>query len=220
MPRQFGVRITHKGVCWKEDIQMYTDNDISKMSIEEVVDRIIHLNKGMYKFWSEPVGWSPTNAAELLSKSRLDWQLSLTLNLKNWINKVYVEDDYANLILAWVNIGSLVEGTIKLALSVYYNNYLNDTDIVISRGQIQGSDTLMLDKLRTFCKGKLWHESSKLDSWILHIQQRRNVIHAYKDRELGNFSEFYNDLKEYLEFLRLINGKLPYPDGIFEPREC
>lgn len=198
---------------------MYRDNDISKMSIEEVVERIIRLNKGMYTFWREPIGWAPTNAAELLSKSRLDWQLSLTLHLENWIDKVYIDDDYASLILAWVNIGSLVEGTIKLALSVYYNDYLNDTDKVTFRGEIQEPDSLMLDKLRTYCKGKLWHESSKWDSWILHIQQRRNAIHAYKDRELGNFIEFNNDLREYLEFLRFINGKLPYPDEIFEPRE-
>ena len=198
---------------------MYVNNDISNISIDEVVERIINLSKGMYEFWSESDGWSPPNAAGILSKSRLDYQLSLTLHLNNWLNKEYEKEDYASLILAWVNLGSLVGGTLQLALSVYFNDYLNATDIVIYKGQIQEPDTLMLDRLRTFCKGKLWDESSTWDSWILHIQQRRNAIHAYKDRELGSFEEFFDDLKKYLEFIRLINGRLPYPDYIVEPRE-
>lgn len=198
---------------------MFINNDINKMNIKEVVERIIHLNTGIYEFWGKPSGWASIEAAALLDKSRLDWQLSLTLYLKNWLNKVYDEKDYASLILAWVNIGSLVEGTIKLALSVYYKDYLNDANRVFSRGQFQDPDALMLDKLRTFSKGKLWHENSKWDSWILHIQQKRNAIHAYKDRELGTFSDFFDALKEYLKFIRHINGRLPYPDGIYEPRE-
>src|SRR5689334_20598189 len=100
---------------------MFANYDISKMSNEEVVNRIIQLNKGMYEFWNTAKGWAPIEAAELLSKSRLDWQISLTEYLNNWLNKEHDETDYASLILAWANIGSLVEGTIKLALSVFYN---------------------------------------------------------------------------------------------------
>lgn len=199
---------------------MPANNFVNNMNINEVIERIINLSEGMYNFWSEADGWAPPNAANILNNSRLDYQLSLTLYLKNWINKAYDREDYASLILAWVNLGCLVEGMMQLALSVYFNDYQNDADAVIKGGLIQEPDKLMLDKLRTFCKGKLWDDSSKWDSWILHIQQRRNAIHAYKDRELGSFEEFFDDLRNYLEFIRLINGRLPYPDSVFEPREC
>jgi len=194
-------------------------NSVDKLSISEVVERIIKLNEGLCGFWASAQGWAPIKAAELLSRSRIDWQVSLTYYLRNWITCKYEVDDYASLILAWTNLGSLVEGTIKLALSVFYNDYMNDEDKVINRGKIQDPDGLMLNRLRSFCKGKLWKESSDWDAWILHIQQRRNAIHAFKDREIGSFDEFYQDLKMYLKFLRYINGRLPYPDTIFEPSE-
>jgi len=53
----------------------------------------------------------------------------------------------------------------------------------------------------------------------MRIQQRRNAIHAYKDREIGNHDEFLLDVKTYLKFLRYINERLPYPDDIYIPRE-
>lgn len=200
-------------------LQSSSINELNQLSIIEVIERIIKLNESICGFWLSAQGWAPIEAAELLSRSRLDWQVSLTYYLRNWITFKYEANDYASLILAWVNLGSLVEGTIKLALSVFYNDYMNDKDKVIIRKKVQNPDELALDKLRPFCNGRLWKESSDWDTWILHIQQRRNAIHAYKDRELGSFDEFYQDLKIYLKFLRYINGRLPYPDTILEPCE-
>ncbi|GAB6179937.1 hypothetical protein JCM14036_12560 [Desulfotomaculum defluvii] len=194
-------------------------NDVNEISNSEVVERIIKLNEGLCDFWVSAQGWAPIEAAELLSRSRLDWQVSLTYYLRNWIMCKYKDSDYASLILAWVNLGSIVEGTVRLALSVFYNDYMTDEGKVIIKGKIQDPDELRFDRLRSFCNGKLWEKSSNWDTWILHIQQRRNAIHAYKDRELGSFDEFYQDLRMYLMFLRHINGRLPYPDTIFEPRE-
>lgn len=189
------------------------------MELPEVVERIITLTKGMCQFWSKADGWAPFDAADILNRSRLDWHDSLTEYLKNWIIKDYDESDFGSLILAWVNIGSVVEGTLKLSLSVFYEDYLNDNDKITYNGIVQDPDGLKFDKLRIFCNGKLWDESSTWNGWVLHIQQKRNVIHAFKDREIGTFSEFKNDLKEYLKFLRMINDRLPYPDDVFAPRE-
>lgn len=199
--------------------KFFNSNDISNMALTEVIDRIITLTKGICQFWSKAGGWAPPDAADILNRSRLDWHNSLTEYLENWIIKDYNESDHGSLILAWVNLGSVVEGTLKLSLSVFYEDYLNDDDRIIYRGIAQDPDGLKFDKLRIFCNGKLWDESSTWNEWILHIQQRRNVIHAFKDREIGNFAEFHNALKMYLKFLRMINGILPYPDEIFAPRE-
>ncbi|WP_156918451.1 hypothetical protein [Bradyrhizobium sp. Cp5.3] len=51
------------------------------LSLDEVVQRIIKLNDGLQKFWSKSHGWAPVEAAGLLSKSRLDWQVSLSETL-------------------------------------------------------------------------------------------------------------------------------------------
>ncbi len=194
-------------------------NEIDRISIDEIVERIIKLNEGLYNFWISVQGWAPVEAADLLSRSRLDWQISLTYYLRKWIAHKYKANDYASLIFAWTNLGSLVEGTIKLALTVFYNDYIKDHNKEANQRKIPKPGELTLDKLRTFCKGRLWQETSDWDAWILHIQQRRNAIHAYENRELGNFNEFRQDLRMYLKFLRYINGRLPYPDTIIEPRE-
>jgi len=56
-------------------------------------------------------------------------------------------------------------------------------------------------------------DKNRWDQWVLHIQQRRNAIHAYKDREIGTFDEFWEDLRQYLEFLNELEGRVPYPNG-------
>ncbi|MCT2537258.1 hypothetical protein NC661_14625 [Aquibacillus koreensis] len=57
------------------------DNPISKinqLTYLEVVDKIIELNKDVKDFWSEALGCAPIEASNLLSKSRLDWLVSLS----------------------------------------------------------------------------------------------------------------------------------------------
>ena len=52
--------------------------------------------------------------------------------------------------------------------------------------------------------------------WIIYIdlvQARRNAIHAFKDRQLGDPSEFTECVNKYMELLTEIDGQLPYPDG-------
>src|SRR5579859_1182306 len=93
-------------------------------SIKEVVQRIVNLNKGLADFWGNANGWAPTDSANLLSRSRLDWQVSLSESLGHWTGRKKISD--GDLILAWANLGSLVEGTMKLFLSVYYEDYKKD----------------------------------------------------------------------------------------------
>lgn len=186
-------------------------------TLEELIKTIVDFNNEIYAFWEEnSLGWAPTLVSNLLSKSRLDWQKSLTNKLNYW-NKTFLDIEYAELIFAWVNLGCLVEGTIKLALSVFKEDYLKSSDKIIRGKKISSPDEIELDRLRIFSNGKLWDKSSKWNDWILHIQQRRNAIHAFKDRDLGSFSEFYEDLAKYLEFLIMINVLLPYPDVTLYP---
>ena len=86
-----------------------------------------------------------------------------------------------------------------------------------------------LEKLRIFfaknvfpkSAKEFWKKQGEVDwlDWILKIQQRRNAIHAFKNRGIGNFEEFHSDLKNYLIFLRKINNGLPYPSEVYKPAE-
>lgn len=206
-------------------VKKIAPKSIDAMAIAEVVDRIETLNQGIAKFWSKSDGWAPVAAAGLLGKSRLDWQASLAGSLRLWMREPPNALTPAELILAWANLGSLVEGTIKTLLSVWYKTYKADIDNLKKANAYDNAkqvahapDGLGLEKLRNYCKTKelLGAEG---DALVELVQQRRNAIHAFKDRPIGDGVEFQKAVRSYLALLRAINGRLPYPDEMYEPRE-
>lgn len=185
---------------------MYMDN----------VEKIISGNEQLAAFWSNSHGWAPSSAAELMSKSRLDWQASLSHSLRKWSS--IKDNDSGELILAWANLGVLVEGSMKLFLSVFFEDYSNDEGKYLdfkTKDQVD-PDILAFEKLKQFFRAKEL-VNKKWFNFIDRVQQRRNAIHAFKDRPIGTVDEFYEDVENYLGFLRDINSRLPYPDEIMGP---
>lgn len=188
-------------------------------SISEIVDEIVVRNEKIRAFWRASHGWAPRDAADLLEKSRLDWQVSLSHCLRLWLDDTGGEDTEGRLILAWANLGSLVEGTMKFFLSVFYDDYSNDPVTSKREGKKKAVDPdgLTLEALRQFYKKQsiMCGESSAWDAWLSHIQQRRNAIHAYKDRGIGTFDEYFADVRKYWDLLDELEGRVPYPDHIY-----
>jgi hypothetical protein len=204
-------------------------------STEETVNRIITLTEGLTQFWSSPQGLAPIESAELLTKSRLDWQASLARQLKLFLLPENMKEEGA-LILAWAALGSLTEGTMKLFLSVFNQHYLAEKDkhdlkaIRDRTGKFIEADSLTLENIKVFFAARIyrqwvrdhWKAIGEMDwiDWITKIQQRRNAIHAFKDRDIGTFDEFHGELGNYLNFMRKLTDAFPYPDDeIFKPRE-
>jgi len=199
---------------------MIAVKDISSIDIDKVIEHIASLNRGLKEFWSSAKGWAPIEAAQLLTTSRLDWQVSLSHSLRLWFSPSPDNEKDALLILAWTNLGSLVEGTLKLFLSVWYESYKTSAASLTRRnGKRIDPDELQLEQLRVFFKKEVWTNDDSWDAWILIIQKRRNAIHAYKDRELGTLKEFEDMVRTYFLFLSNINERLPYPDEDYMPRE-
>ena len=128
-------------------------------TIEETVSRIIHLTEGLVQFWSNAKGWAPIESSELLTKSRLDWQLSLSKQLSYYTIDEN-EIDEGKLILGWTLLGSLVEGTIKLFLSVWYKDYEADALSKLKGYKDKGGnliepDVLMLERLKQFMSSQV-----------------------------------------------------------------
>lgn len=187
------------------------------LSLPETVERTATLIRRMMEFWKDAHGWAPIEAAELLTKSMLEWQSSLAEQLSAWCGTL----SDGQLILAWANLGALVEGQMKLLLSVYYKDYLADTQAIKNgkTGNTLDPDGVTLEPLIVFFKRKIWTPDEDWEPWVRMVQRRRNAIHAFKENTIGTADELHVALATLLEFVRFINGRLPYPDEYYAPRE-
>ena len=169
------------------------------------------------RFWKSAHGWAPIETAGLLDKSMLEWQTSLAESLHRWLDS----SSDGDLILAWVNLGSLVEGQLKLFLSVWYQDYKVDADAIKDqRGRTKDPDVCELEPLRQFFVKRIWTTGPNWDPYVRQIQQRRNAVHAFRGRNIGTFPEWREELRKHLSFVRCINSGLPYPESAYVPTEC
>ena len=193
--------------------------------IAQIIGRIEKLNAGLAKFWGNAHGWAPIEAAELLSKSRLDWQVSLSTTLRIWIKKPPTILTNGELILAWVNLGSLIEGSLKLFLSVYYKDYMGDISNLKAAGVYDHKkasaidpDGVGLDKLKKFFEKANLLNTNQL-SLISLVQNRRNAVHAFQNKQIGDDAELTRAIRNYHILLSELNSQMPYPDDGYIPRE-
>ncbi|PEZ01342.1 hypothetical protein CN326_21565 [Bacillus sp. AFS018417] len=198
---------------------MFNRRTVEDLSYSETVDKIVELNEYIQSFWSKAQGWAPIDAANLLSKSRLDWLVSLSYSLYKWENDPEQEAKYGDLILAWSNLGAIVEGSMKFFLSVFYENYKIDSNAITQWGQQVDPDGAMFNGLKNFFEKSVWSDVERQDKndWLTMIQGKRNAIHAYRDRQIDNFDFFRKQVKNYLSFLIDLLERVPHPDDQYRP---
>lgn len=167
--------------------------NMKSMSDKNVLEVITMQSEKIFNFWKDPYGWAPDNSTKLLTVAKFDWLLSLTKCLDIWITKnIFMTT--GELLIARTNLGSLVEGWLKIFYCIYYNDYLNDAKKKLKKnGQIVTPNNLSFEELRQFSIGKLWEKNNK---WVLSIQQKRNAIHSVNDRDIGNIDEFIKDIQQ------------------------
>ena len=183
----------------------------------EIIDRIETLNRDLARFWQAAHGWAPIEAAGLLSKARLDWQVSLSSSLRNWVRDPPAILSDGDLILAWTNLGALIEGTLKLFLSVYYDAFQADVENLKVAGAFdhrtqtsRSPDGLTLEPLRKYAAARDLI-GARGDALVNLVQERRNAIHAFKTRPIGDSAEFWDAVRDYLDMLGNVDDRLPYP---------
>ncbi|UCD48862.1 MAG: hypothetical protein JSW27_15155 [Phycisphaerales bacterium] len=187
------------------------DPDTFTYTAEELCSRIATLTHSIMDFWNSSGGWAPAEAYELLNRSMLEWQKSLSSSLRRWIRAVSPGD----LILAWANLGALVEGQLKLFLSVRYLDYKSDASPIQRRGKQLDPDVCAPEELRQFFVKRIWNVGTNWNPYVEMVQQRRNAIHAYQPQDIGTFPEWQDALRLQLSFVRDVGGGLPYPDSHF-----
>lgn len=77
-------------------------SSVQLLNVQKSLEETLSLTAKMMEFWSNCRGWAPEEAVDLLQKSRLDKQCSLTEALLIWVNKPDLIE--GELILAWVNL--------------------------------------------------------------------------------------------------------------------
>ena len=165
----------------------------------------------VFRFWQDGApGWAPSSVTTILNSARLDWLSSLTQTLNIWRAKGFIMNS-GELLLGYANLGSLVEGWLKLFYCVYYEEYLRAPKTNNS-GMIAPND-LKFELLKQYSCSRLWdNQCDAWHQWVEKIQSRRNAIHAFNDRDIGTAVEFQEDLQKFEQFIILINTRLPYPD--------
>jgi len=194
------------------------------LPIDRVVRQIANRHFGLARFWKEVKGWAPPEAAEMLKKARLERLTALAWSLRHWpaLPEPVEEGD---LILAWANLGALVEGALKLMLCVYLKDFLADEKTGKGTGAYHGKKEKMLDPdgLRLDVVIAYYEKRELLSEEHLKLARRvqnyRNVIHAFKSADLGTLEEFVDAVRGYRSLLRNISGRLPYPDDVYEPQD-
>lgn len=186
--------------------------EIEDLELSEVLSRIQKYASGLAKFWGASDGWAPSEAADLIGKSRLDWQESLAETLVLWADPRRSDISDGELILGWANLGALIEGSMKLFLAVWYQDYKNDIHVLRKRNdEVRSPDGLMLTTLIEFFRKAELLDPSSLD-FADYVRDRRNAIHAFQSREIGDLDEFRRAVRNYLRFLRVVDDCLPYPE--------
>lgn len=189
----------------------------STLPLEEVVDRIIRLNENIEKFWKKAGGWAPPETMEILSEARLDWQVSLSHRLKDVFRAHPEEEDKAKLIESWVRLGTLVENSMRLAFSVYVLDYRKSEKDRFKDRKMKDPDSIKFEMLKTIFSERLAEDFHH--KWLSEIQTLRNAVHSFKGREVHDWDRYKSEIRNYLEFLRHVNDRLPYPDHIYVPQE-
>jgi len=189
---------------------MNPDIDTLSYAPEELCSRIATLTDSVMSFWADG-GWAQGEAARLLDRSMLLWQASLAKTLITWINGT----SEGELILAWANLGALVEGQLKLFLCVHYYEYKNEVEGIRRYGEKIDPDVSMLEGIRQFFVKRIWDVGTNWNPYVEMIQQRRNAIHAFRYRDIGTFHDWIEALRLHLSFVRYTGGGLPYPEEEF-----
>jgi hypothetical protein len=161
------------------------------------LEKIEMISARTSRFWSKAHGWAPKEAADLLSKSRLDWLDSFNRTLRCRVQDVTDHPgEPAVLILAWAHLRTLVEGHLKLLLAVFLTDYLKDKHAPPTKKGFQKSpDNIQYEEIRVFLikRGLLVSHHAFIDL----IQKRGNAIHAFADRPIGTAKEYLECVAHY-----------------------
>lgn len=164
--------------------------------------------KNIEENWKNANGFASGLVLDKLDKAMLSWVTELTDALEIWINIGLSMTD-GELILAYTNLGALVECWLKFFFCIHLRDYLDDP-VMNRSGEIIQPNKMSLEGLKMKSIGILWESTNHpVYKWVSKIQHRRNAIHAFDYRDIGTPDEFRNDVNELNGFVGMIINLIP-----------
>lgn len=156
--------------------------------MREVSKRVLEL------YWRKARGWAADEVVEITETAQLGRMMDLTDTLEIWREKAKGKMTDGERILAYVNLGMLLEGWMMLFLCVWLMDY---------KRQASGKRlpyNLKLSELRHFFEDNVWTtlaEGTKWSRWIDKIRIYRNTVHSFMSQALGTTEELRDDLDQF-----------------------
>lgn len=174
------------------------------------LEQIRSKTKATIQSWSETCGLAPEGVTDKFDAAMLNWMNDLTDSLDIWIAKSLDMTD-GELILAWTNLGALVECWLRFFYCAYYEDYMKSPKLGKKGKPLEPDDKAMtFDYLIQYSKGILWDSlQDPLYLWVYQIQRYRNAIHAFSYREIGHPSDFILNIGQYSLFVDEVIDRLP-----------
>lgn len=181
-----------------------------------VIDDICIILTHQARFWGDG-GWAPDEVRELLCKSRLDRQVGLARCLKLWIEPLDESTDDAKIILAWTNLGAIVEGSLMLFLTVHLHDYMNNP-LRRNSAERMPAELILKEISDFFCRYVWANHENKIEiwkPWLDKLRANRNGIHAFAERTVDGRSEFADALIMFRKLLVDLENHIPYPEEYY-----
>ena len=165
------------------------------MEFGSVHERMREASKQVLELYGEHArDWAPREVAEITENAQLGWMANLTDALEIWRAKIHEEMSDGERILAYVNLGMLLECWLTLYLCVWLRDYKKQA----KDGRMPYE--LTFNEMETFFEEKVWEEwpeGKKWSPWIDKIRRYRNAVHPFMRRDIGTTDELRDDLNKF-----------------------
>ncbi|MCW2366600.1 hypothetical protein M2341_002047 [Sphingobium sp. B7D2B] len=205
----------------KDDMMVFLETQQSdwvagatNLPLSAIAQRIAMIADDWAGFWIKVDGWAPAEAAAALAEANLRRVASLAHSTQQWIRDEPLSD--GDLVLAWTNLGAVLEGALRLFLTVFLADYLKDKKMLESRAFNKKYQVLTLPSNLTFDNMLDAYEKSELLpnnqlALCRRLQHNRNAIHAFKLRDVETDEAFQVALRELAALMRSLDGRMPRP---------
>lgn len=137
-------------------------------------------------------------------------QASIAKSLRRWPNRLRNCSDEGELALAWVNLGTIAEGALKVYYGVFYTHWMDDDHVPQKNGKTLLPSDTFFDKMIIFSEKRALFDADTI-AFLRRLRDQRNLIHPLKKGEIKGFDEFLDSLRITASFLENIENRLPYP---------
>lgn len=159
--------------------------------------------------WEDIHGITTEDTANIMDKAMLNWLTELTNTLEIWIQKGE-NMTTGELLLARVNIGSIVESWLRHFYTAYHEDYMKNP-IKDKKHKVKAPEKdLSFEELKNFSISILWKDKNDdMYKWVDSVQHKRNAVHSYIYKDIGTPRNFLDDIDMLRKFIELIERRLP-----------